>query len=75
ELLINVVNDDEPKTLRGSDQKVRGMDKAFRFRFTQPAIPPADRRTPSRHSQIMRNMDEPCIYPPQRGSEFWGHLT
>ena len=59
ELPINVVNDDEPKMLTGSDQKVRGKVSALRFRTAQSAIPPAYRRTLSRHGQIMRNMVSP----------------
>ena len=64
------MNDNRLKMLTSLNQKVRGMAGAVRCRTTQPAIPAipsADRRTPSRHSQIMRNMDEPCISPPQRG--------
>ena len=56
---INVVNDNRLKMLTSLNQKVRGMAGAVRCRTTQPAIPPADRRTPSRHGQIMRNMVSP----------------
>lgn len=45
ELPINVVIDDRPKMLIGLDQKVRGMDEAFRFCLTRPMIPPANRQT------------------------------
>ncbi len=62
ELLINVVNDDEPKTLRGSDQKVRGMDKAFRFRFTQPAIPPANRQILSHPVKSVEHGKPDCLH-------------
>ena len=62
ELLINVVNDDEPKTLRGSDQKVRGMDKAFRFRFTQSAIPPANRQILSHPVKSVEHGKPDCLH-------------
>jgi hypothetical protein len=44
ELLINVVNKDKPKVLKGLDQKVRGMVKALYNRFRQSMIPPAERQ-------------------------------
>ena len=66
ELLINVVNDNRLKMLISLNQKVRGMVGAVRCRTTQPAIPPADRRTLSRHSQIMRNMVSPYFSSNER---------
>ncbi len=50
ELLINVVNDDVPKMLTGTDQKVRGMVRALTIRPAQSLIPPAERQTLTRFS-------------------------
>ncbi len=50
ELLINVVNDDVPKMLTGTDQKVRGMVRALAIRPAQSLIPPAERQTLTRFS-------------------------
>ncbi len=44
ELLINVVNQNKPKVLKGLDQKVRGMDRVLYIHPTQSVIPPADRQ-------------------------------
>ena len=66
ELLINVVNDDEPKMLTGSDQKVRGMVSTVRCRTAHPVIPPADRQTLRRHGQIMRNIVSPYFSSAER---------
>lgn len=62
ELLINVVNDDKPKTLRGLNQMARGMDKAFRFRFTQPSIPPANRQILSHPVKSAEHGKPDCLH-------------
>jgi len=61
ELLINVVNDDKPKTLKGLNQKVRGMDKALRFRFTQPSVPPANRQILSHPVKSVEHGKPDCL--------------
>lgn len=48
ELLINVVSDDVPKMLTGTDQKVRGMVMTLAIRHAQSMIPPADRQALTR---------------------------
>lgn len=45
ELLVNAVMRNKPKILIRLDQKVRGMDRVFRFHSTQSSTPPADRQT------------------------------
>lgn len=44
ELPINAVSDVSQMMLTGFDQKVRGMDRALRFRSAQSANPPANRQ-------------------------------
>ncbi len=49
ELLINVVNVNKPKALKGLNQKVRGMVRALWHRPAQSVISPAERQILSHH--------------------------
>jgi hypothetical protein len=44
EPLLNVVNRNKPKTLKGLSQKARGQDRGLLPLPTQTPAPPADRR-------------------------------
>jgi len=70
ELLINVVSASKPKMLTnhlydtggGLSQKVRGMVKAFEFRFAQSTNPPADRQILSHRVKSVEHGKPDCLH-------------
>jgi hypothetical protein len=59
EPLINVVNRNKPKTLRGLRQKARGPAQEFSPLLAQTAAPPADRRDLQPPTVRTRNVVSP----------------
>lgn len=63
EPLLNVVNRNKPKTLRGLSQKARGQDRGLLYLPTQTPAPPADRRDLQHPVGQTRNVVSPSSSP------------
>lgn len=61
EPLLNVVNRNKPKTLRGLSQKARGQDRGLLYLPTQTPVPPADRRDLQHPVGQTRNVVSPSL--------------